>query len=758
MTLTQVTKAGLHEIALDHVFTIGASGSSAYTFQGEGLNGTVNNPTLYLTRGKTYRFENGSGGHPFRIQSTTGTSGTAYNTGVTGNNTVGTVIVEVQHDAPDVLYYQCTQHSAMNGILYISGALADGGVTTAKLASSAVTTAKIADDAITTAKIGDNQVTADQLADIGVIDNPAKIGDGNIITSKIADSGVTTAKIADTAVTLAKLEHGTSSNDGKFLRANNGADPSFEVVNTDLVADTSPQLGGSLDVSNQDIVTTSNADIDLIPNGTGQIVGGGTSGIKLPVGTTAERVNTEGLLRYNSQTNKPEYYDGNQWIPIETPPTLESINNTNPTSTQIAAGFDLVLTGTFFASGATVKFIGANGTVYTSPTVTINSSTQITARVPTGVTNANEPYDVRVTSSAGSITVLDNAMNVNATPSWTTASGTLATIGDTTSGNHATIAATDPEGQAITYSGTVGGGLSLNSSTGVISGNPTDVTSTTTLSFTATATDAGGAAVNRSFNIIVNPVLDGSTAAKAGTSAADIKSNTGTTTNGVYYIKPSGVSTAYQAYCNMNIGGGIILAAKIDDGRTDYWDWDSNLWTSTTTYDSGSRNTNENPAKLQPAVDFPMNYFYITDNDMSHWVRFDLSSQTTGFHNIWAGQNRNWSVGSTVGTHRSHSTVSTDHDTYFDADTGNFDTPEYNTLMGYDTEDWIKVSSMGNYGSVGSDAKIRIGRGVWSDSGPWDSVHSIQRGLGLRGFNHSSPNSGSYVNNSSSKFQMIFVA
>ena len=74
----------------------------------------------------------------------------------------------------------------------------------------------------------------------------------------------------------------------------------------------------------------------------------------------------------------------------------------------------------------------------------------------------------------------------------------LATIGDTATGNHATIAATDPEGQTITYSGTVGGGLSLNSSTGVISGNPTDVTSSTTLSFTATATDPGGAAVNRS--------------------------------------------------------------------------------------------------------------------------------------------------------------------------------------------------------------------------------------------------------------------
>ena len=149
MSLTQMNKAGLDEIALDHVFTIGASGSSAYTFQGEGLNGTVNNPTLYLTRGKTYRFENGSGGHPIRIQSTSGASGTAYNTGVTNNAGSGTVIVEVQHDAPDVLYYQCTSHAAMNGILYITGALADGGVTTAKLANNAVTELKIAAGAVT---------------------------------------------------------------------------------------------------------------------------------------------------------------------------------------------------------------------------------------------------------------------------------------------------------------------------------------------------------------------------------------------------------------------------------------------------------------------------------------------------------------------------------------------------------------------------------------------------------------------------------
>ena len=39
-----------------------------------------------------------------------------------------------------------------------------------------------------------------------------------------------------------------------------------------LAADTSPQLGGDLDVNGQDIVSTSNADIDIAPHGTGDVV------------------------------------------------------------------------------------------------------------------------------------------------------------------------------------------------------------------------------------------------------------------------------------------------------------------------------------------------------------------------------------------------------------------------------------------------------------------------------------------------------
>ena len=153
-----------------------------------------------------------------------------------------------------------------------------------------------------------------------------------------------------------------------------------------------------------------------------------------------------------------------------------------------------------------------------------------------------------------------------------------------------------------------------------------------------------------------------------------------------------------------------------------------------------------------------MNYFYITNSDMTRWVRFDLSSQTTGFHNIWAGQNRSFSVGSTVGTHRSASSVETDHGLYHDGDTSNYNSTAYNNLMNDDTEDWTKNVSMGNYSGFGANSRARIGAGRWSDSGPWDSVHSIMRGLGTTAANHSSPNGGTYYYRAASRFQMIFVA
>ena len=106
-------------------FVVTAPTSSAYLFDGAGFpSGTSgNNPDIYLKKGQTYYFRNTSGGHPFRIQSTTGTSGTPYNTGVTDNNASGpsgVVIFHVPQDAPATLYYQCSSHGAMVGTINIT--------------------------------------------------------------------------------------------------------------------------------------------------------------------------------------------------------------------------------------------------------------------------------------------------------------------------------------------------------------------------------------------------------------------------------------------------------------------------------------------------------------------------------------------------------------------------------------------------------------------------------------------------------------
>ena len=266
MTLTQINKAGLDELALDHVFTIGASGTDHYTFQGEGLNGTVNDPTLYLTRGKTYRFENGTGAHPIRIQSTSGASGTAYNTGVTNNAGSGTVIVEVQHDAPDVLYYQCTSHANMNGVLYITGALADGGVTTAKLADGNVTTAKLANDAVTAAKIADGTITNANIASGGI--SSSNLASNSVVADRIASNAVTTAKIADDAVNADKLANSINTaiaaNTAKDLTALSASNLTSGTVPDARFPSTLPSLSGA-NLTNLPVDTSAlQADINTL--------------------------------------------------------------------------------------------------------------------------------------------------------------------------------------------------------------------------------------------------------------------------------------------------------------------------------------------------------------------------------------------------------------------------------------------------------------------------------------------------------------
>ena len=93
--------------------------NSSYRFTGPGgLDGSADNSTIYVARGQTYEFNVNASGHPFQIRSSDG--GSAYNTGVTNNGAaVGVIKFEVPFAAPAQLFYQCTNHSGMVGILSV---------------------------------------------------------------------------------------------------------------------------------------------------------------------------------------------------------------------------------------------------------------------------------------------------------------------------------------------------------------------------------------------------------------------------------------------------------------------------------------------------------------------------------------------------------------------------------------------------------------------------------------------------------------
>jgi len=105
-----------------HTFTLGANGSSDYTFSDAGniwFPTTENDPVLYLRRGEQYIFVNSSGGsHPFEIRVSNG--GSAYSTGVTNNGaSSGNIVFKVPMSAPATLYYQCTNHAGMGNTINI---------------------------------------------------------------------------------------------------------------------------------------------------------------------------------------------------------------------------------------------------------------------------------------------------------------------------------------------------------------------------------------------------------------------------------------------------------------------------------------------------------------------------------------------------------------------------------------------------------------------------------------------------------------
>ena len=237
----------------------------------------------------------------------------------------------------------------------------------------------------------------------------------------------------------------------------------------------------------------------------------GLAGERMALGATANRVNEKGRLRYNESLELMEYYNGSTWISIDAPPSISAVSPTTIDESDTTTTF--TITGTNFSStGLTAKMLSENGSEISFTTVTRNSDSQVTAVLTnTNLGAIDEPYDIQIINGSGLSNTFADQINVNESPAWTTAAGSLGTLFDGNRVSSFTLVATDPEGGDIDYylsGGALPSGLSLNSETGAITGTAAAETSDTTYNFTVQAYDTASNFTARDFSITVKaPVI-----------------------------------------------------------------------------------------------------------------------------------------------------------------------------------------------------------------------------------------------------------
>jgi len=209
-------------------------------------------------------------------------------------------------------------------------------------------------------------------------------------------------------------------------------------------------------------------------------------------------------------------------------PTISSVSPTNVLSGDGTGNYTFTITGTGFIADATAKITTDGGTDIAFDSVTRNSSTQLTcvvAKNTANLTNANEPFDITVTTAGALSTTSADAFTIDASPVFVTASGSLGT-GTGNTAESFSVNATDPESAAaVTFelqSGTIPPGLSLSNSTvdggtAIISGTATDPVANTTYNFTLRAVDAASNTTSRAFSITINKQIQYQTFTASGT-------------------------------------------------------------------------------------------------------------------------------------------------------------------------------------------------------------------------------------------------
>lgn len=156
--------------------------------------------------------------------------------------------------------------------------------------------------------------------------------------------------------------------------------------------------------------------------------------------------------------------------------TNSSYTNLDDTAVDVAGGY-IKLTGSGFASGCQV-LVGSTPATST----TFVSSTEVRAQVP--ATTAGT-YIVYLVNSDGGVAIRVNGITFSTTPTWTTGSGLSAPVNSQIS---IQLAATGASTFSVASGSSLPSGVSLSSS-GLLSGSITGLTSPTTYTFTILATD-----------------------------------------------------------------------------------------------------------------------------------------------------------------------------------------------------------------------------------------------------------------------------
>jgi len=201
----------------------------------------------------------------------------------------------------------------------ISGTIADGSVTTAKLANGAVTEVKIADDAVTTNKIAANSVAGSATAGAKISIEAGSIGAADIATgavteTKLLASSVTNAKLATDAVTNSKVAFATIEPDrlanttgaAHFLAGPTsaaGGVTARTIVGTDLPAATTSSLGAVIVSDGLSVDGEGNLSADIATDTTaGQAYFPITSGLSIDVDGSVTHADTTTSATHNGIT------------------------------------------------------------------------------------------------------------------------------------------------------------------------------------------------------------------------------------------------------------------------------------------------------------------------------------------------------------------------------------------------------------------------------------------------------------------------